>query len=35
MEADFKDCKIDNEGEFKYIQIACINKNNKNDSKIP
>ena len=30
----FKECKIDKNGEFKYIQIACINKNNKNDSKI-
>ena len=34
MKADIKQCKIDNEGTFKYIQIACINKNNNNDSKI-
>ena len=34
MNAKIKECKIDNDGEFKYIQIACINKNNKNDSKI-
>ena len=34
MKADIKQCKIDNEGTFKYIQIACINKNNNNDSKL-
>ena len=34
MKTDIKECKIDNEGTFKYIQIACINKNNDNDSKL-
>ena len=29
-----KECKIDNNGEFKYIQILIINKNDKNESKL-
>ena len=32
MKTDIKECKIDNEGTFKYIQIACINKNDNKDS---
>ena len=31
---DIKECKIDNKGEFKYIQILIINKEDKNDSKL-
>ena len=34
MNSDIKECKIDNDGTFKYIQIACINKKDKNDSKL-
>ena len=34
MKADIKECRIDNDGKFKYIQIACINKNDNNDSKL-
>ena len=34
MKTDIKECKIDNDGIFKYIQISCINKNNSNDSKL-
>ena len=34
MKTDIKECKIDNDGTFKYIQISCINKNNSNDSKL-
>ena len=29
-----KDCKIDSNGEFKYIQILCTDKEDKNKSKI-
>ena len=29
-----KECKIDNNGEFKYIQILCSNKEDNNKSKI-
>ena len=29
-----KECKIDKNGEFKYIQILCTNKENNNKSKI-
>ena len=29
-----KDCKIDKNGEFKYIQILCSNKKDSNKSKI-
>ena len=29
-----KECKIDKNGEFKYIQILCSNKNDSNKSKI-
>ena len=29
-----KECKIDNSGDFKYIQILITNKEDKNDSKI-
>ena len=29
-----KECKIDKNGEFKYIQILCSNKNDTNKSKI-
>ena len=34
MSDDIKECKIDNNGEFKYIQIACVNKNDNKKSKI-
>ncbi len=29
-----KECKIDNNGDFKYIQILCTNKKNNNKSKL-
>ena len=29
-----KECKIDNNGEFKYIQILCTNKEDKNKTKL-
>ena len=29
-----KECKIDKNGEFKYIQILCSNKEDKNKSKL-
>ena len=34
MNAKIPLCKIDQEGVYKYIQIECINKDNKNDKKI-
>ena len=34
MKTDIKECKIDNDGTFKYIQISCINKNDSKDSKL-
>ena len=29
-----KECKIDNNGEFKYVQILCTNKEDKNKTKL-
>ena len=34
MNAKISLCKIDQEGVFKYIQIECINKQNKEDKKL-
>ena len=34
MNAKIAQCKIDQEGVYKYIQIECINKNNKEDKKL-
>jgi phosphohistidine phosphatase len=34
MNAKIPLCKIDQEGVYKYIQIECINKDNKDDKKI-
>ena len=31
---DIKECKIDNNGDFKYIQISCNNKIDNNKSKL-
>ena len=31
---DIKECRIDNNGEFKYIQILIIEKEDKNKSKL-
>ena len=34
MNAKICQCKIDEEGTYKYIQIECVNKQNKEDKKI-
>ena len=34
MNAKISQCRIDQEGVFKYIQIECINKENKEDKKL-
>ena len=34
MNAKISQCKIDQEGVYKYIQIECINKDNKEDKKL-
>ena len=34
MNAKIPLCRIDQEGVFKYIQIECINKENKEDKKL-
>ena len=34
MNAKIAQCKIDEEGVYKYIQIECINKDNKEDKKL-
>ena len=34
MNAKIAQCKIDQEGVYKYIQIECINKENKEDKKL-
>ena len=34
MNAKICQCKIDEEGVYKYIQIECINKDNKDDKKL-
>ena len=31
---DIKECKIDNNGDFKYIQISCNNRIDNNKSKL-
>ena len=34
MNVNICQCKIDEEGTYKYIQIQCVNKKNKEDKKI-